>query len=65
MNRENNYPVRGLPDNVDEVPADQETMFPKPAPDKVEQKADASVGIEDPRKEVEAPEGISAPFADD
>jgi hypothetical protein len=62
MNPETN-PSHPAPNAADDVPPDPATMFPKPAPGTVEQKKDASVGIEDPRKEVETSEGISAPFA--
>jgi hypothetical protein len=60
-----NAPSHTVPDAVDDVPANPDTMFPEPSAGELQQKKDASVGIEDPRKEVATPEGISAPFADD
>jgi hypothetical protein len=65
MTSEHASPIGGLPNTVDDVPPDPDTMFPDASPGDLDQKEDASVGIEDPRKEVATPEGISAPFADD
>jgi hypothetical protein len=65
MNSDANAPVRGVPDAADDVPPDRETMFPAPPAEDVERKKDASVGIEDPRKEAAGPDGISAPIADE
>jgi hypothetical protein len=64
MNPNPNSPAGGLPAAADDVPPDRDTMFPKPDAATVGETKDAAVGIEDPRKEADAPEGLSAPFAD-
>jgi len=56
MDPDANAPARGFPDAADDVPPDRETMFPAPPAGDVERKKDASVGIEDPRKEAAAGE---------
>ena len=51
-----------FPAAVDGVPPDPNTMFPRPDAGDIEQKKNASVGIEDPRKEVGTPGGIRPPL---
>ena len=65
MTSEHASPVGGLPDAIDDVPVDPSTMFPAASAGELEQKKEASGGIEDPRKDVGTPDGVSAPFADD